>query len=156
MFLLFALNTASAESVKVYKCVDASGQTSFQQAPCAEKDSQQQLTVAGDTQANIDAANEATRLREQRRDLRAQDAATRRLLDSRNPATPPSPQRPAALAPCPPTYENPRSACTVPVRYVRGDGSTGRTGTTTDLSCVKALPSKLYLKRNGRLPAHCE
>ena len=146
VFLLFALNTASAESVKVYKCVDASGQTSFQQAPCAEKDSQQQLTVAGDTQANIDAADQATRLREQRRDLRTQEQAARPLQTPRHRANPP-PQRSAARAPCPPTYENPGTACSV----AWGEPLRG-----TDAMCVKQLPSELYLKRNGRLPAHCE
>jgi len=154
------LATALPAQVQVYKCVDAAGKLSFQQSPCPDQAEQHAMSVEGDSEANIAAAESAAKRRLAMEQERQQRATRDALLAAHRPASPSRPDRGAAAKPaaeCPATYENPGVLKPRTTGYYYDEQ--GRRHDTYDQKELymryKSLPSKTYLKNTGRWPKGC-
>ncbi len=154
-----ALGLPLQAQVSVYKCVDDQGKVSYQQSPCPELAEQESMSVSGDTEANLAAAEEAAARRlaaeRERQRVATRDALVRAAQPQPSATPRPAPDAPAVK--CPATYENPGVLKPKVTDYYYDEN--GRRQDVYDSKELrmryKSLPTKTYLKNAGLWPKGC-
>lgn len=151
-------SSSAAAKVQIFKCVSDSGQLSFQKSPCLATDRAQRLQVAGDSQANRDAASRlavqaaADRVAQERRDQAAQmqanylAAQAQAQLNAANAAK----TKPPVVCP---RIDTDGVKTGRPIEY--WDGTQKRRFRPSNQALEVRGPSKTFLKNAGRWPDEC-
>ncbi len=152
-----SIASAAGERVSVYRCMAADGKLSFQQSPCEDAEAEELMQVAGDSQANVDAARRLSEYRAEAdmaaRNTRMREQLQRDQAAAAQPKPPLTPPKPAPVV-CPPTYENPGNSGIVGFDIYTDEYGRERRVARYPWG-IKTLPSKGYLKKAGRWPKGC-
>ena len=156
--ILPADSTGAAAKVQIFKCVSDTGHLSFQKSPCSITDRAERMHVAGDSQANRDAASRlavqaaADSAAQERREQAAQMQANYLAAQAQaqlNAATAAETKPPVVC----PRLDSDGVKTGRPIVY--WDGTQKRRFTPSNQALEARGPSKTFLKNAGLWPDEC-
>ncbi len=151
-------SSSAAAKVQIFKCVSNTGRLSFQKSPCPITDRAERIHIAGDSQANRDAASRlavqaaadsaAQERREQAAQMQANYLAAQAQVQP-NAATAAEAKPPVVC----PRIDTDGVKTGRPIVY--WDGTQKRRFASSNQAMEERGPSKTFLKNAGRWPDEC-